>query len=170
MQAELGRLDAPRDVTATAEAWAGSADAWTGLGRPFRSAYARWREAEARLAGGVNADSLGALRGAHAAAVALDASRLVEECESLATWYRVDLLPAVVERPEGDPLAAYHLTEREREVLQALAAGHSNREIAQEMFISVKTASVHVSNILRKLDVKGRQDAARIAHRLGVGS
>ncbi len=170
VQAELARLDAPRDVTATAEAWAGSADAWAGLGRPFRSAYARWREAEARLAGGVNADSLGALRGAHAAAVALDASRLVEECGSLATWYRVDLLPAVVERPEGDPLAAYHLTEREREVLLALAAGHSNREIAQEMFISVKTASVHVSNILRKLDVKGRQDAARIAHRLGVGS
>ncbi len=95
---------------------------------------------------------------------------MVEEVESLATWYRADLLPAVVERPEGDPLAAYHLTEREREVLLALAAGHSNREIAEELFISVKTASVHVSNILRKLDVQGRQDAARIAHRLGVGS
>ena len=67
-----------------------------------------------------------------------------------------------------DPLAAYDLTEREREVLVALAAGHTNREIAEELFISVKTASVHVSNILRKLDVNGRQDAARIAHRLGV--
>ena len=53
-------------------------------------------------------------------------------------------------------------------MLAALAAGHTNREIADELFISVKTASVHVSNILRKLDVDGRQEAARIAHRLGV--
>lgn len=66
-------------------------------------------------------------------------------------------------------LAAYGLTSRELEVLTAVAAGHTNREIAEELFISVKTASVHVSNILRKLDVKGRQDAARIAHRLGAG-
>jgi len=68
----------------------------------------------------------------------------------------------------GDGLAAYGLTSREREVLARLASGHSNKEIADDLFISVKTASVHVSNILRKLDVPGRQDAARIAHRLGV--
>ena len=169
VRAELARLDSPRDVAPTAEAWTASADAWADLSRPFRAAYARWREAEARLAGGVNAESLTALRAAHAAALALGAAKLVEEVEALATWYRADLLPTVVERPEGDPLAAYQLTEREREVLLALAAGHSNREIAEELFISVKTASVHVSNILRKLDVPGRQDAARIAHRLGVG-
>ena len=73
---------------------------------------------------------------------------------------------------EGDDRveAAYGLTDREREVLAALASGHTNREIADELFISVKTASVHVSNILRKLDVDGRQEAARIAHRLGVHS
>ena len=53
-------------------------------------------------------------------------------------------------------------------MLARLASGHSNKEIAEDLFISVKTASVHVSNILRKLDVPGRQDAARIAHRLGV--
>ncbi len=62
----------------------------------------------------------------------------------------------------------YGLTEREVEVLGALAAGRTNREIADELFISVKTASVHVSNILRKLEVSGRQEAARVAHRLGV--
>ncbi len=103
----------------------------------------------------MSAASLGALRSAHAAAVALGAQRLVEEVETLATWYRADLLPAQVEVTQGDPLAAYALTEREREVLAALAAGHTNREIAEAMFISVKTASVHVSNILRKLDVSG---------------
>jgi DNA-binding NarL/FixJ family response regulator len=67
-----------------------------------------------------------------------------------------------------DPLAAYGLTEREREVLIALAAGRSNREIAGSVVISSKTASVHVANILRQLEVSGRQEAARIAHRLGV--
>jgi DNA-binding CsgD family transcriptional regulator len=164
VDAERRRLDGDR----AAEVWARSATAWTDLRRPFRSAYARWREAEARLADGVSADSLAALRTAHAAAVALRATRLIDEVETLARWYRADLLPPQVQEPEGDPLAAYGLTEREREVLSALAAGHTNREIADELVISVKTASVHVSNILRKLDVPGRQDAARIAHRLGV--
>ena len=92
--------------------------------------------------------------------------------ETLARWYRIDLLPPASQMPAGDaagdPLAAYGLTEREREVLVALAAGRSNREIAEDLVISSKTASVHVSNILRKLDVSGRQEAARIAHRLGV--
>jgi DNA-binding NarL/FixJ family response regulator len=75
--------------------------------------------------------------------------------------------PAQPDSPE-DPLSTYGLTEREREVLVALAGGRTNREIAEELVISDKTASVHVSNILRKLDVSGRQEAARIAHRLGV--
>jgi DNA-binding NarL/FixJ family response regulator len=61
---------------------------------------------------------------------------------------------------------ALGLTPREREVLQLLARGYTNGEIAAELVISVKTASVHVSHILRKLDVSSRIDAARIAHRL----
>ena len=77
----------------------------TDLSRPFRAAYARWREAEARLAGGVDAEALAALRAAHAAALALGAARLVEEVEALATWYRADLLPTVVERTRGLPLS-----------------------------------------------------------------
>ena len=59
------------------------------------------------------------------------------------------------------------LTAREYEVLRLVAAGHSNREIASELFISVKTASVHVSNILGKLGVTSRGEAAATAHRLG---
>ena len=73
-----------------------------------------------------------------------------------------------VDPADTEALEAYALTAREREVLAALAAGHTNKEIADALFISVKTASVHVSNILRKLDVPGRQEAARVAHRLGV--
>ncbi|WP_131739943.1 response regulator transcription factor, partial [Actinomadura roseirufa] len=58
------------------------------------------------------------------------------------------------------------LTPREAEVLRLVAEGRSNREIAAALFISVKTASVHVSNILGKLGVSGRGEAAATAHRL----
>lgn len=51
-------------------------------------------------------------------------------------------------------------------MLRLIAAGRSNRQIADELFISVKTASVHVSNILAKLGVTGRGEAAAVAHRL----
>ena len=71
------------------------------------------------------------------------------------------LTPASGEPPLG-------LTAREYEVLRLVAAGHSNREIASELFISVKTASVHVSNILGKLGVTSRGEAAATAHRLGL--
>lgn len=65
------------------------------------------------------------------------------------------------------PLAG--LTGRELEVLRLLAAGHSNREIGAELFISPKTASVHVSNILAKLSAGSRTEAAAIAHGQGLG-
>ena len=65
--------------------------------------------------------------------------------------------------PEPDRLG---LTAREFEVLRLVAAGRSNREIASELFISAKTASVHVSNILAKLGVTSRGEAAAAAHRL----
>ena len=67
-----------------------------------------------------------------------------------------------------DPLARFGLTAREREVLSLLAAGRSNPEIGRALFISTKTASVHVSNILAKLGVSGRVEAAVVAQRLGV--
>ena len=56
------------------------------------------------------------------------------------------------------------LTDREFEVLRLVAAGRSNRDIAAELFISAKTASVHVSNILAKLGAANRGEAAAIAH------
>ncbi|MCT7357298.1 response regulator transcription factor, partial [Streptomyces sp. 15-116A] len=68
----------------------------------------------------------------------------------------------------ADPAEALGLTSRERDVLRLVAAGHTNRRIAEELFISPKTASVHVSNILAKLGVSGRGEAAAVAHRLGL--
>ena len=60
------------------------------------------------------------------------------------------------------------LTPREAEVLSLVAAGQTNRQIGEALFVSEKTASVHVSNILRKLGVSSRVDAAAVAQRLGV--
>ncbi len=62
------------------------------------------------------------------------------------------------------------MTAREREVLQLVADGRSNTEIAAELFISRATASVHVSNILSKLGVATRVQAAALAHRRGLAS
>ena len=162
-RAETSRLE----LTNGPAAWAETAAAWEALNRPFPRAYARWREAEARLDSGVDAAAIDALRDAHTSALSLGATRLVQECERLAGWHRIDLAPAEVAAEPG-ALDKYGLTPREVEVLQGLSAGRTNQEIADELFISVKTASVHVSNILRKLDVGGRQEAARVAHRLGV--
>ncbi|WP_461028111.1 helix-turn-helix domain-containing protein, partial [Streptomyces sparsus] len=69
-------------------------------------------------------------------------------------------------RPEADRPAEFGLTRREQEVLRLVAAGRSNPQIAGELFISPKTASVHVSRILAKLGVAGRGEAAALAHRL----
>ena len=67
---------------------------------------------------------------------------------------------------QGSPLSV--LTSRESEVLRTLAAGRSNKEIAAELFISNKTVSVHVSNILAKLCAASRTEAAAIAHDNGI--
>jgi DNA-binding NarL/FixJ family response regulator len=68
----------------------------------------------------------------------------------------------------ADAWAEHGITPREREVLELLAQGASNQQIAQELVISEKTASVHVSHILSKLGARNRTEAAAIAHRLGV--
>jgi DNA-binding NarL/FixJ family response regulator len=60
------------------------------------------------------------------------------------------------------------LTAREAEVLRLVAEGWTNQQIADALFITRKTASVHVSNIMGKLGASNRGEAAAIAHRLGI--
>ena len=69
---------------------------------------------------------------------------------------------------DTSPAAELGLTQRELEVLEHLALGRTNREIAALLFISPKTASVHVSNIMRKLGVSNRIAAASAAHKAGI--
>ena len=78
---------------------------------------------------------------------------------------------ATAPRPSRPPAAEedpFGLTPRERQVLALLAEGTTNREIGETLFMAEKTASVHVSRILSKLDVRSRTQAAALAHRLGL--
>jgi DNA-binding CsgD family transcriptional regulator len=102
----------------------------------------------------------------------LGARLLDGEIQALGRRARLDLAPpagvAVPAAGAPTPAEQLGLTPREAEVLALVAAGRSNRQIAQALFISPKTVGVHVSNILAKLGAAGRVEAAAIAHRLGL--
>jgi DNA-binding CsgD family transcriptional regulator/tetratricopeptide (TPR) repeat protein len=168
-RAEQSRLQGRSDP----ERWREAAAAWQRLGYPFDAAYAHFRQAEALLAGGASRHHAeAALRAAHQTTVALGAEPLRREVEVLAHRGRLRLEePAdTTASPEAlpSPAASLGLTRRETEVLALVAAGRTNRQIGQALFITPKTASIHVSRILAKLGVAGRGEAAAVAHRLGL--
>jgi two-component system, NarL family, response regulator LiaR len=70
--------------------------------------------------------------------------------------------------PDGKPVEAYALTERELEVLQLIVDGYSNAAIADKLFITVGTVKTHVRNILNKLCADDRTQAAVRALRTGI--
>jgi DNA-binding NarL/FixJ family response regulator len=105
------------------------------------------------------------LQRAHAVAVDRRIAPFRAEVEELARRARVDLPDQASSRGGAERLG---LTEREAEVLALLAEGRTNRQIGQELFITEKTASVHVSRILMKLGVSNRGEAAAAAHRVGL--
>jgi DNA-binding CsgD family transcriptional regulator len=171
VEAEASRLDQPASLRV--EAWATAVAAWDVIDRPYYAAYARSRLAEARLANGESRASVGEpLQAAASVARRLGAVPLLARIERLARMARVDLEASGPERAPtreaADPLETLGLTPREREILRFVAAGWSNAHIADALGITVSTASVHVSNILAKLDVENRVEAAALAHRLGV--
>ncbi|WP_318207743.1 helix-turn-helix transcriptional regulator [Streptomyces sp. SJL17-1] len=152
----------------TAARWAEVVAAYEPLERPHQLARARHRLADALLVeGGRREEATALLRQAHATAVRLNARPLREDVELLAARARLSLTeekqPPAPAEPTDD---TFGLTPREQDVLRLVAAGRTNRQIAEELFISPKTASVHVSNILAKLGVAGRGEAAALAHRL----
>ncbi len=150
------------------ELWSEAATTWEQLQRPPLAAYCRWREAETLVATGAPRVAAGVpLREAYAVAARIGANPLMRELELLAQRSRLDLAPPELEpSDQRGPDKALGLTPREGEVLRLVARGYTDREIAAALTISVKTASVHVSHILRKLDVPNRLDAAAVAHRL----
>ncbi|MFF9221371.1 helix-turn-helix transcriptional regulator [Streptomyces viridosporus] len=169
LRAELLRAEG---VPAPGE-WSTAVAAVEPLGRPYDLARVRFRLAESLLASGAGDDERARatelLRLSKAVADHLGAAPLARSVGLLAQRARLVLNPAArgPAAPAG-PADALGLTSREHDVLRLVAAGHTNRRIAEELFISPKTASVHVSHILAKLGVSGRGEAAAVAHRLGL--
>ena len=151
--------------------WERAVVGFTVLAQPWPAAYAGFRAAEAHVQAGDRAAAVEPLRTARDRAAAMGAAPLLEEIDALARRARLAL---AVPEPEGgrsepeSPADRLGLTPRELEVLLLVAAGRTNREIGGELFMSEKTASVHVSRILAKLGVGGRVEAAAVAHRLGL--
>ncbi|MGW0846001.1 helix-turn-helix transcriptional regulator [Streptomyces sp. NPDC002787] len=155
------------------DTWSDVVTAFEPLERPYDLARVRHRLAAALLAGGADDEARDRatelLRLAAAVADHLGARPFADEVALLARRARLTLgrAPEQALTP-ADPVAALGLTGREHDVLRLVALGRTNRQIAEELFISPKTASVHVSNILAKLGVSGRGEAAAVAHRVGL--
>jgi DNA-binding CsgD family transcriptional regulator len=171
-RAEWSRLEGSSEP----ELWSAAGTAWLEVNQPYQGAYACYREAEALLARRAPRGAvLPVLSAARDIAVRLGAAPLLGEIEALARRARLPLERTAKDRAATsagservDPLAAYALTDREREVLGLLADGSSDRRIADALFISHKTVSVHVSNIKGKLGVETRLEAATFALRTGA--
>jgi DNA-binding CsgD family transcriptional regulator len=179
--AEIARANG----SATPESWTRAIAAWDAAPDPAEAAYARFRHAEDALRrSGVKADVAAELEAAWRTTVELGAAPLRAEIETLAGRARIKLeagpqagaaaqeidgARAAPEAKGGARAASPHgLSAREVEVLRLVAAGRSNGEIAERLFITRKTAGVHVTHILNKLGVSNRVEAAMAAARLGL--
>lgn len=181
--AELARVEGRTETSA----WTAAATAWTEVPMPAWLAYARMREAEARLINGEREAATVAIRDAATTASRVGAAPLRDLIDALARRGRLDLegtdqvataptdtsepadaAPAPVDRVSGPVAVGLGLSPRELEVLTLVAAGRTNGQIAQELFISPKTAGVHVTHILDKLGVNSRVEAAIVAARAGI--
>ena len=166
IEAEWTRLTGPDP-----DAWASATDAWQRLGYTLPATYTRWRYAQALLASTAPREQMAAvLTDAWQAATGMGARPLTAELEAVARRAHISLQTQGPERTghPATPGHQFHLTAREREVLSLLMEGKTNRQVAQALYISDKTASVHVSNILSKLEVTNCGEAAAVAHRLGL--
>ncbi|KOT98052.1 MULTISPECIES: helix-turn-helix transcriptional regulator [Streptomyces] len=157
----------------TPQLWSEAVTAFERVERPYELARVRHRLAAALLATGGEDERARAtelLRLARTVADHLGARPLSDAVNLLGRRARLTLGRAVPEpaAAPADPAEALGLTGRERDVLRLVSEGRTNRQIAEELFISPKTASVHVSNILAKLGVSGRGEAAALAHRLAL--
>jgi len=180
---EIGRAAGTDDPVA----WTTAVEAFDGIPEPLTAAYARFRLVEAELrAHGLRADVAVQIQAAAATATRAGARPLAAWIAALAGRARIPLTPTgddVSAAPVGldqtaDPgpldahaaAAALGLSAREIEVLELVTAGLTNGEIAERLFITRKTAAVHVTHILDKLGVANRVGAAMIGARVGLSA
>lgn len=153
-------LDDPPAAAELVAAWQVSVDAFTAYGHVFETARSTARLAEALLAGGWLDEGRAATDRARTVAAALGARPLLAEIHALDGPHR--------SRQRDASSDGLELTPREVEVLALLARGLSNGQIGKQLFISTKTVSVHVSNLLAKLGASGRTEAAAVARERGL--
>jgi DNA-binding CsgD family transcriptional regulator len=153
-QARLAGIDDPAT-------WAAVVDAF-GFGHVYEQARCRLRHAAALLAAGDRKQAGAEAARARQVAVRLRARPLREALDALARRGRLDLGAGPV--PGADSV----LTPRELDVMRLVAAGLTNRQVGERLHISEKTASVHISHVLAKLDASGRTEAVSIALRRGL--
>lgn len=160
---------------AAASALAGSADPalWAkavsefGYGPVYEQAVCRWQYAEALLAASEPERATEELLKAHETADKLRAMPLRDAIRDLARRARIDL-PGVVAAAQPQRDTVELLTERERSVLERVALGRTNRQVGEELYISEKTVSVHLSRVMAKLGATRRAEAVAIAYDRGL--
>jgi DNA-binding CsgD family transcriptional regulator/tetratricopeptide (TPR) repeat protein len=157
-EAEASRLNGSSDPQRWRAAVAGF-----GYGAVYEQAVCRFRLAEALLGADRRAEAAEPLRAAEEVAERLGARPLHDAVRKLARRGRITLSDTVASRDAVDPF-----TPRERSVLALVAAGRTNREVGEELFISEKTVSVHLSRIMAKLGANRRAEAVALAYDRGL--
>ncbi len=160
LEAGASGLEGPGDP----DLWAAAVEAYA-YGAVYEQAMCRRYQAEALLASG-RPGAAEALEAAHALAVKLDAVPLRDAVRDLAHRARVDL--AGVDTPPPLRAQPNPLTDRERDVLERVALGRTNRQVGEELYISEKTVSVHLSRVMAKLGASRRAEAVAIAYDRGL--
>ncbi|MFS8102896.1 AAA family ATPase [Lentzea alba] len=156
--AEESRLDGAGDP----ELWQRAVDGFA-YGLVFEQALCRWRLAEALLGADRREEAAEELRRADEVATRLKAAPLQEAVAACAKRARITLK---ADEPAREQIDLF--TPRERDVLGLVAAGRTNREVGEELYISEKTVSVHLSRIMAKLGASRRAEAVAIAYDRGL--
>jgi len=157
-EAELSRLHGASDP----DLWRVAVDAF-GYGAVYEQAVCRWRLGEALLRTDRRDEAVVELRAAAEVAERLAARPLADAVRQLARRGRVALGDGATRRETLDPF-----TPRERSVLGLVALGRTNRQVGEELYISEKTVSVHLSRIMAKLGATRRTEAVAIAYDKGL--
>jgi ATP/maltotriose-dependent transcriptional regulator MalT len=159
-----GQMDNEHDI------WQSAAHAWECIERPYEQAYCCLQRAEALLKAGQSAShATEPLRQSFELALQLGASSLEHHAREVARRSRVSLIQIPAERSaRTTPAEELGLTARETDVLRALTQGLTNRDIGKQLFLSHRTVAIYVSNLLGKLNVSTRGQAAAAATRLGL--
>jgi len=157
-EAEASRLDGSGDP----ELWLRAVDEF-GYGVVFEQTLCRWRLAEALLGADRRDEAAEQLREADEVATRLGAKPLQDAITSCAKRARITVKADAPAREQIDLF-----TPRERDVLTLVAAGRTNREVGEELYISEKTVSVHLSRVMAKLGATRRAEAVAIAYDRGL--